>query len=113
MSQVFEAPAPDPLNDESFRVVVAQTMAETPGRLISPLTEADGLLVGGVLAHVMDSSTVDMPPPPPLPRSLPLPQILPVLLPPTSLPLILDLRTPSPQRCSPEGKPTTGSHSTG
>ena len=65
--QVFEAPAPDPLNDEAFRVVVAQSIYETPGRPIYPLAEAGGLMVGGVLYHVMDASTVEMPPPPPLP----------------------------------------------
>ena len=31
--QVFEAPAPDPLNDEAFRVMVAHPMSETPGRI--------------------------------------------------------------------------------
>ena len=36
--QVFEAPEPDPLNDEAFRVVVAQSMAETSGSPLSPLT---------------------------------------------------------------------------
>ena len=36
--QVFEAPTPDPLNDESFRVVVAQPMSETPGLLLYTLT---------------------------------------------------------------------------
>ena len=46
--QAFEAPAPDPLNDESFRLVVAQPMAETPIRLLSPLTEAGGSVVGGI-----------------------------------------------------------------
>ena len=40
--RVFKAPSPEPLNDESFRVVVAQQMAETPGRLLFPLTEAGG-----------------------------------------------------------------------
>ena len=35
--QFFEAPEPDSLNDESFRVMVAQPLAETPGRLLSPL----------------------------------------------------------------------------
>ena len=65
--QVFEAPPPEPLNDEAFRVVVAQPMSETPGRSLSPLSEAGGLLVGDVLSHVMDESTVDIPPPPPLP----------------------------------------------
>ena len=65
--QVFKAPEPYPLNHEAFRVVVAQPMAETPGRPLSPLTEDGGSVVGEVLAHVMDASTVDMPPPPPLP----------------------------------------------
>ena len=50
-------------------------MFETPGRPLSPLTEAGGSVVGGVLAHVMDASTVEMPPPPPLPRLLPLPKL--------------------------------------
>ena len=36
--QVFEAPAPDPLNDEAFRVVVGQPMAKMTGRMLSPLT---------------------------------------------------------------------------
>ena len=36
--QVFEAPAPYHLNDEAVRVVVAQPMAETPNRPLSPLT---------------------------------------------------------------------------
>ena len=65
--QVFEAPALDPLNDEAFILVVAQPMVKTPVRPLFPLTEASGLVVGGVLAHVMDAYTVDMPPPPPLP----------------------------------------------
>ena len=64
--QVFEAPAPDPLNDEAFRVVVSQPISKTPACPLSPLTEAGGLVVGVILAHVMDESTVDMPPPPPL-----------------------------------------------
>ena len=59
--QIFKASAPDPLNDEAFRVVVAYSMAKMPGRPLSPLTEACGLVTRGVLAHVMDSSTVDMP----------------------------------------------------
>ena len=62
--QVFEAPSPAPLNDEAFRVVVAQPMAETPARPLSPLAEAGGSMVGGRLAHVMDVYTVNMPPPP-------------------------------------------------
>ena len=65
--QVFEAPAPDPFNDEAFRVVVSQTMDKTSGHPLSPLIEAIGSVVGGVLAHVMDESTVEMPPSPPLP----------------------------------------------
>ena len=65
--RVFEDPAPEPLNNESFRVVVAQPMDKMPGRTLSPLTEAGGSVVGNGLAHVMDSSTLDMPPPPPIP----------------------------------------------
>ena len=38
-------------------------MDKTPGRPLYPLTEADGSVVGTILAHVMDASTVDMPPP--------------------------------------------------
>ena len=38
--KVFEAPAPDPFNDEACIVVVAQPMAETTVRKLSPLTEA-------------------------------------------------------------------------
>ena len=71
-------------------------MAETPVRPISPLTEAGGSVVGDILDHVMDESTVEMPPPPPLPRLLPLPQNLPVTLPPPPLPPIPDLRNPLP-----------------
>ena len=73
-------------------------MAETPGRPLSPLTDYGGSVVGGVLAHVMDASTVEMPPPPSHPRLLPLSQILPVPLPPLSLTLIPALHTPLPQR---------------
>ena len=61
--QVFEAPAPPPLNDEAFRVVVAKKMAKTPGRPLSLLTKASGLVVGVFLSHVMDAYNVDMPPP--------------------------------------------------
>ena len=64
--RVFEAPAPDTLNYEAFRVVVAQPMDETPGRMISPLTEASGSVMGAVIAHLMYISTVYMPQPPPL-----------------------------------------------
>ena len=94
--QFLEAPAPDPLNYETLRVVVAQPMAEAPGRPLSPLTEAGGLVVVGVLAHVMDAYTVETHPPPPLPRLLPLLNILPVPLPPPPLPLIPAPCTPSP-----------------
>ena len=111
--QVFEAPAPDPLNYESFRVIVAQPMVETPGRPLPPLPEAGWLVVGGFLYHVMDTSTVEMPPPPPLPQLLPLPQILPVPLPPPPLPLVPDPCTPLPQRRSPGERATTRSHSIG
>ena len=78
--RVFEAPAPDPLNDESLRVLVAQPMAKTPVRTLCKLTEASetacplslltesgGSVVGSVLAHMMYESTVEMPPPLPLP----------------------------------------------
>ena len=65
--QVLEAPEPDPLNDEVFRVVVEQPITETPGRPIYPLAEAGGSVVGGVSAHVMDTSTMKTHPPPPLP----------------------------------------------
>ena len=64
--QVFQAPAPEPLHDEAFIVVVAQPMAENTGRPLYPLTEAGGSVVGFVLAHTIDASTVEMPPPPPL-----------------------------------------------
>ena len=99
--QVLEEPALDPLNDEAFRLVVALTMAKTPGHPLSLLTEAGGLLVEAVLAHLVDASTVDMHPHPPLPRLLPLPQIITVPLPPPPSPLIPAPYTPSPQRRSP------------
>ena len=54
----FEAPAPYPLNYEAFRVMVAQIMAKTPGRSLSPLIEAGGSVVGSVSAHLMDASPV-------------------------------------------------------
>ena len=56
--RVFETPAPDFLNDEAFRVVVAQPMAKTPVQTLSTLTEADGSVLGAVISHVMDASTV-------------------------------------------------------
>ena len=108
----FEAPAPDPLNDEVFRMVVAQPMDKTPGRPLSPLTEAGGSVVGAVIANVMDASTVGMPPPPPLPRFLPLPRYLPVTLTPLTLPPIPAPYPSSPQRCPPGVIPRTRSHST-
>ena len=111
--QFFESPAPDSLNDETFRVVVAHPMDKTPLRPHSPLEEADGLVVVGILAHVMDGSTAEMPPPTPLPRLFLLPQNLPVPLPPSPLPPISAPRTPSPQSCSPGEIPMTRSHSTG
>ena len=88
-------------------------MAKTPGRPLSPLTEAGGSVVGDVLSHVMDAYTVEMPPPPPLPQLLPLPKILPVPLHPPPLPLLIAPRTPLPQRLYPRERPTTSSHSTG
>ena len=105
--KVFEAPAPDPLNDEAFRVVVTQSMAETPGRPLSPLTEASGSVVEEVLDHVMDASTVEMPPP------IPLPIFIQVTLPSTSLSPIPAPHTPLPQRRSPGERTTTRSHLTG
>ena len=111
--QVFEAPVPDPLNDESFRVVVAQPMSETPGLPLSTFTDSGRLVVGFILAHVMDAYTVEMPPPPTLSLLLPLPQILPVPLHPPTLPPIPDPHTPSPQSCAPGERPTTRSHSKG
>ena len=71
--QVFEAPAPEPLNDEAFIAVVAQPMPKKSGHPLSSLIEAGGLVVVGVLDHVMDASTVEMPSTSPLPRLLPLP----------------------------------------
>ena len=65
--QVFEVPVTDHFNDEAFILVVAQLMAKTPGRPLSPLTEAGGLVVGYVSAHLMGASTAEMSPPPPLP----------------------------------------------
>ena len=39
--RVFELPAPDTLNDEVLRVVVAHPMSNIPDRSLSPLIEAD------------------------------------------------------------------------
>ena len=65
--RVFEATVPDPLNDEALRVVVAQSMEKTPGRTLYTMAETGGSMVGPVIAHVIDASTIEMPPPPPLP----------------------------------------------
>ena len=56
--QFFEVPATYLLNDEAFRVVVAQPMDKTPSRALSILTEAGGTVVGAVLSHVVDAYTV-------------------------------------------------------
>ena len=108
--RVFEAPAPYPLNYESFRVVVAHPMTKTPGHPLYPLTESDESVVGAVIAHMMDAFTVEMPPHPPLPRFLPLSLFLTV--PQTPLPLtpIPAPRTPSPHRRPPGVRPTTRSN---
>ena len=111
--QGFEVPAPHLLNDEAFKVVVAHPMAETPDRPLSPLTEAGGSVVGAVLAHVIDASTVEMPPHPPLPQFLPLLRFLPVTLPPPPLPHIPSPCTPLTQRRSSGERPATRSHSKG
>ena len=111
--QVFEVPAPHLLNDEAFKVVVAQPMAETPYRPLSPLTEACGLVVGAVLSHVIDSSTMEMPPPPSLPQLIPLLIFLPVPLPPPPLRHIPAPFTPSTQHRSSGERPATRSHSKG
>ena len=100
--QVFKSPVPDPLNDEALRVVVAQKMAETPDRPLSPSTDTGGLVVGAVIAHVMDASTVEINPPPPLPRLLPIPQNLPVPLPPPPLTPTLAPHNLLSQRCYPQ-----------
>ena len=102
---------PDPLNDEAFRVVVTQSMAEISGRTLSPLTDAGGLVVGGVLANMLDTFTVEMHPTLPLPLLPPLAQMLPVPLPPPTLPPIPAPCTPSPQHLSLGARPTTSSHS--
>ena len=93
-------PTPGPWNDDSFRVVVAQSMSKTPVRPLYPLTEAGGLMVVDVLVLVINASNVYMPPPPPLPQLLPVPRFLPFPLPPPPLPPILTLRNQLPQRRS-------------
>ena len=86
-------------------------MVETPVRPLSSLTEAGGSVVGAVLAHVMDASTVEMHPPPPLTLLLPLPLFLPFPLPLPPLSIIPDSHNPLPHRRSPGERPTTRSHS--
>ena len=82
-------------------------MDKTPDWPLSPLEEDGGSVVGFILAHVMDTSTVEMTPPPPLPLFITVP------LPPLPLPPIQAPHIPSPQRHSPGVRPTTRSHSTG
>ena len=105
--QFFEASAPDPLNDEAFRVAVVQPMDGTPVQPLSKLIEDGGLVVGNVLAHVMDASTAELPPPPTLI------QLIPVPLPHPPLPHIPALYTLSTHRYSPGEITTTRPHSTG
>ena len=64
-------------------------------------------MVGCVLVHLMDASTVEMPPPPPLPQNIPVP------LPPPIKPPKSTTRNQLPHRRSTEKIPTTRSHSTG
>ena len=82
-------------------------MYEMTSCLLYPLTDAGGSVVGPVLSHVMDASTVEMPPPPPLPRFIPVP------LNPLPLPPIPALLNSSPHRCYPEERPMNRSNSTG
>ena len=76
-------------------------MAETPGRPLSPLAEDGGSVVGGVLAHVVDASTAEIPPPTQIPLLLPITKFLPVPLPSPPFPAILAPHTPPAQRRSP------------
>ena len=94
--RVFGAPAPDTLNDKAFIVLVAQPMDETSGRMLYLFIEAGGFVVGSSISYMMDASTVDMPPPPPLHRFIPLPRLLPLPLTPIPLPPIPAPYTPSP-----------------
>ena len=95
------------LNDEAFIVVVSQPAAKTTGQALSLFLEAVGSVVGGILSHVMDASTLEMPPPPPLP------QFIPVPLPPLKFTPIPDLHTLLTQNHYPGVRPTTRSCSTG
>ena len=88
-------------------------MDENPEQPLSPLTKASWSVLGPVISHVMDVSTMDMPPPPPIPQLLPLPQFIPVTLPPLAFPPIPAPRTPLPQRRFLGVIPMTRSHSTG
>ena len=88
-------------------------MDENPEQPLSPLTKASWSVLGPVISHVMDVSTMDMPPPPPIPQLLPLPQFIPVTLPPLAFPPIPAPRIPLPQRRFLGVRPMTRSHSTG
>ena len=79
-------------------------MTKTPVQTLSTLKKAGGLVVGDILSHVMDASTVDMPP---------LPRFLPFNLPPPPFPHMPALRTPSPHHSIPGERPLTRSHSIG
>ena len=105
----FEAPAPEPLNDVTFRVVVARPIFETPSRPISPLTEYGGvfyILCGGCIYFVYASTSSTY-------FIFPLPPFLPVTLTRITLPLIPSPLAPLPQNSFPGVIPTTRSHSTG
>ena len=111
--QFFEVPAPYPLTNEAFIVVVSHPMVEMLGWPLSPLVEADGSVAGPVIAYIMDASTVEIPPTPPLPQFIPIPIFIPVPLTPLPLHPIPAPHTLSPHPCSPGVIPTTRSHSTG
>ena len=87
-------------------------MDKTLGQSLYTLTESGGFEVGAASDHVVDESTVEMPPPNSLPRLLTLPQFIPVTLPAPPLPPIPDPRTPLSHRFSPGERPTTRSQST-
>ena len=102
--RVFEAPAPETLNDEAFRVVVAQPMDETTVRPIYPLTEAGGSVAEAALAHVIDEYTIE------IPLTTPINLFLPVPLPSLPFPPIPATRTTLSQSCSPGVITITRSH---